>query len=87
MLHRSSDAQSFRHADPQDDSVTRLIASLREGVEALKDPLIEANVQDYFERHPNYSRDLIHVAAVAVGFKSARNRDATESAPFETTRQ
>ena len=58
----------------RDEAVSELLKSLRMGVEALKDPQIEGKVREYFERHPNYSCDLIHVAAVACGFQAAKER-------------
>jgi len=84
MLHRFTEISIPRGGDPQDDSVVRLLASLQEGVIALRDPEIEAKVRDYFERHPNYSCDLIHVAAVACGFQAAKQR-ATISAQSSQT--
>ena len=44
-----------------------LIAALRSGVTAMADPEIETRVADYFIKNPSYSRDAIHVAAVACG--------------------
>ena len=31
----------------------------------MADPEIETRVVDYFIKHPSYSRDMVHVAAVA----------------------
>ena len=70
MLHRSSETRT----SSGDPTPRTLIATMSEGVEAIKDPKIEAQVRDYFERHPNYSCDLIHVAAVASAFQAAKLR-------------
>ena len=42
-----------------------LVEALRSGVNAMADPEIEKRVADYFIKNPSYSRDAIHVAAVA----------------------
>jgi hypothetical protein len=39
------------------------------GVAALNDPEIEARVEAYFRDNPGYSRDAVHVAAIACRFK------------------
>jgi hypothetical protein len=44
---------------------TALLEALRSGVTAMADPEIEKRVVDYFTKNPSYSRDAIHVAAVA----------------------
>jgi hypothetical protein len=62
----------------QEEAVSALIGNLRRGVEALEDPQIEAKVREYFERHPNYSCDLIHVAAIACSFQAAKERVTTQ---------
>jgi hypothetical protein len=41
--------------------------------------VIEARVRNYFERHPNYSCDMIHVAAVACGFQAAKERQSVKT--------
>lgn len=43
----------------------------------MGNPVIEAKVESYFARHPHYSRDLIHVAAVACRFQAAEQRTQT----------
>ena len=43
--------------------------ALGAGVEALNIPEIEAKVQAYFRENPGYSRDAVHVAAIACRFK------------------
>lgn len=50
----------------------KLKEALGDGVEALKDADIEAKVRDYFERNPGYSRDAVHVAAIACRFKKEK---------------
>lgn len=77
MIKRST--QSVPAASSRDEAVSELLASLRKGVEAVKDPEIEAKVREYFERHPNYSCDLIHVAAVACGFQAAKERNCVQT--------
>lgn len=86
MLHRSTKVSIPREEDPRDDPVVRLLDSLREGVMALGDPEIEAKVRDYFERHPNYSCDLIHVAAVACGFQAAKQRTTAPAQSIQTAK-
>lgn len=77
--------QPNEHAAVSNDgTIAKLIDALRFGVEALKDPAIEAQVQGYFERHPNYSCDLIHVAAVACAFHAAKQRAATRTHFIQT---
>lgn len=44
---------------------TALLQSLRKGVDAMSDPAVEELVLAYFRENPNYSRDMVHVAAVA----------------------
>ena len=46
--------------------------ALGAGVEALNDPDIEARVEAYFRENPTYSRDAVHVAAVACRFKKEK---------------
>ena len=70
MLHRPS--QTYPHRDsPHHDPLAELMSHLRAGVAAMENPVIEAEVEAYFARHPQYSRDLIHVAAVACRFRAA----------------
>jgi hypothetical protein len=78
MIKRSS--QSAQGTASRDEAVSELLQSLRQGVEALKDPQSEATVGEYFERHPNYNCDLIHVAAVACGFQAAKERNSVQTA-------
>lgn len=47
------------------DERARLCAALRGGVEAMNDPAVESQVEDYFLKNPSASRDMVHVAAVA----------------------
>ncbi len=89
MIHRTTDARSPGDSSDQKDSITTLLDCLREGVVALQDAQIEAEVRGYFERHPNYSRysrDLIHIAAVASRFQSDKERAAAEQLAPRTTR-
>ena len=50
----------------------KLGEALGAGVDALKDPEIEAKVKAYFEENPNYSRDAVHVAGIACQFKKEK---------------
>ena len=52
--------------------MVELLTCIQRGVEALRDPEVERRVREYFEQNPNYSRDMIHVAAIAVSFHSAK---------------
>ncbi|MEO6751232.1 MAG: hypothetical protein ABIP85_05595 [Chthoniobacteraceae bacterium] len=54
---------------PEDFYRQKLKEALGEGVEALNDPEIEAKVEAYFRGNPSFSRDAVHVAAVACQFK------------------
>ncbi len=71
MIHGSHAAPQGSAHTPLNESIPALLKVLREGVEAVKDPQIEDRVREYFDRHPTYSCDLIHVAAVARGFQEA----------------
>ena len=60
----------------------KLKEAFGEGVEALNDPEIERRVEAYFRENPSFSRDAVHVAAVACRFKkeqvaAGRRQDAT----------
>lgn len=54
---------------PDDFYRQKLKEALGTGVEALNDPDIEARVEAYFRENPSFSRDAVHVAAVACQFK------------------
>ena len=58
MLNRSE-----RRSEP--DWTRSLKQALRAGVEAMHDPEIAEQVEQYFRDNPNYSRDAVHVAAIA----------------------
>ena len=63
----------MRSADiPADFYRDKLREALGAGVEALNDPDIEAKVESYFRDNPGYSRDAVHVAAVACRFKRGK---------------
>ena len=76
MIRHSTDRSPIRILNPGEDPIANLLAGLRRGVAALSDPEIEAKVQSYFERHPDFSRDLIQVAAVAIRFQTVKQRTA-----------
>jgi hypothetical protein len=50
----------------------KLKEALGAGVEALNDPDIKARVEAYFCENSTYSRDAVHVAAVACRFKKKK---------------
>ena len=54
---------------PDDFYRQKLKEALGAGVEALNDPEIEKRVGAYFRDNPSFSRDAVHVAAVACQFK------------------
>ena len=54
---------------PNDFYRQKLKEALGAGVEALNDPEIEKRVEAYFRENPSFSRDAVHVAAVACQFK------------------
>ncbi|HWC58622.1 MAG TPA: hypothetical protein VHC44_02935 [Verrucomicrobiae bacterium] len=78
MIQRSSKSVVPDGSIPTDENVSgdfyrqKLKEALGEGVEALKDPEIEAKVQTYFSENPDYSRDAAHVAAIACRFKKEK---------------
>jgi hypothetical protein len=41
---------------------------MRAGMTALADPNVESRVRKYFEDNPSFSRDAVHVAAIACRF-------------------
>lgn len=55
--------------------MAELLERIRRGVAALRDPEVERKVREYFERNPNFSRDMIHVAAIAVSFQSRKTAE------------
>ena len=54
---------------PDDFYRQKLKEALGAGVEALNDPEIEKRVEAYFRDNPSFSRDTVHVAAIACQFK------------------
>ncbi|HWC58712.1 MAG TPA: hypothetical protein VHC44_03390 [Verrucomicrobiae bacterium] len=82
MIRRVSNASGVNHSDasatdrtgdiPDDFYRRKFVEALGEGVEALKDPEIEAKVKAYFRENPDYSRDAVHVAAIACRFKKEK---------------
>ena len=54
---------------PDDFYRQKLREALGAGVEALNDPEIEKRVEAYFRENPSFSRDAVHVAAIACQFK------------------
>lgn len=64
----------IRRRETAEDTDNRALLreALRAGVRALADTEIEARVREYFEQNPSYSRDAVHVAAVACRFQAER---------------
>jgi hypothetical protein len=60
------------HTSCANDDFQKLRAALRGGMTALADPNVEARVCKYFEDNPNFSRDAVHVAAIACRFATER---------------
>jgi hypothetical protein len=79
MIRRSSNPSgSRRHHPTQAHELSdippgfyqqKIKEALGAGVEALNDPDIEEKVKAYIQDNPTYSRDALHVAAVACQFK------------------
>lgn len=59
-------------AIPDDFYRQKLKEALGEGVEALRDPEIEKAVESYFRENPTFSRDAVHVAAIACRMKKEK---------------
>ena len=55
--------------------------ALRAGVVAMQDPQIADQVERYFRDHPTYSRDAVHVAAVACRFVLKRGESVSVNEP------
>ena len=72
---------------PDDFYRQKLKEALGAGVEALNDPEIEKRVEAYFRNNPNFSRDAVHVAAVACRFKKEQVMASRrqETAPGQET--
>lgn len=60
------------HISDANDDFQKLRAALRAGMTALSDPKVEARVRRYFEDNPSYSRDAVHVAAIACRFATEK---------------
>ena len=56
------------HTSDANDEFQKLRAALRAGMTALADPNVESRVREYFEDNPGFSRDAVHVAAIACRF-------------------
>ena len=65
-------------SDSEPDWTRSLKDALRAGVFAMQDPLIAEQVERYFRDHPTYSRDAVHVAAVACRFVLKRGENADQ---------
>ena len=57
---------------PDDFYRQKLKEALGAGVEALNDPEIEMKVEAYFRENPSFSRDAVHVAAIACRLKKEK---------------
>ena len=66
----SDSATAARVGEISDDFYRqKLKEALGAGVDALNDPEIEKRVEAYFRENPGFSRDAVHVAAIACQFK------------------
>ena len=61
-----------RQKNKDTDDRALLREALRAGVHALMDTEIETRVSAYFDQNPNYSRDAVHVAAIACRFQAEK---------------
>lgn len=61
MIRRSNTSDA-------NDDFQKLRAALRAGMTALADTNVETRVRKYFEDNPSFSRDAVHVAAIACRF-------------------
>ena len=61
-----------RETAEETDDRALLREALRAGVRAMADTEVEARVREYFLQNPNYSRDAVHVAAVACRFQAEK---------------
>ena len=61
-----------RQTTEETDDRALLREALRAGVRALADTGIEARVREYFLQNPSYSRDAVHVAAIACRFHAEK---------------
>ncbi len=60
------------YTSDENDDFQKLRAALRAGMTALADTEIEARVSEYFLQNPSYSRDAVHVAAIACRFQAEK---------------
>jgi hypothetical protein len=60
------------HTSDENDDFQKLRAALRAGMTALSDPNVETRVRKYFEGNPSFSRDAVHVAAIACRFATEK---------------
>lgn len=69
----------IRRSDTSDanDDFQQFRVALRGGITALADPNVEALVRQYFEANPTFSRDAVHVAAIACRF--ATDKESTDA--------
>ena len=77
MLKKPQHCSETRSGELESDCIEGLRNALRSGLKALDDPTIESRVREYFEKNPTFSRDPVHVAAVACRF--AEERDAKKN--------
>ena len=84
-----SDSATASRAEeiPDDFYRQKLREALGAGVAALNDPEIEKRVEAYFRENPSFSRDAVHVAAVACQFKKEQVMASRrhEAAPRQET--
>lgn len=76
MLNRTSARAGGIEETNVGEYAALLREALRSGLRALEDPAVESRVREYFEQNPTFSRDPIHVAAVATRFVTRRNEES-----------
>jgi hypothetical protein len=73
----SSEASNDMPVQTPSDTVA-LQEALGAGRTAMENPLVEAAVEAYFANNPGYSRDPIHVAAIACQFAARQEQASPE---------
>lgn len=78
MLRRSTQASNEPPQAEVQSLLRSLKAKLKDALEVLGDPALEARVNEYFDANPTFSRDAIHIAAVACRFAKEVKRSRDE---------
>jgi hypothetical protein len=80
MLNRTTPRLERTEGSHVGEYAALLRDALRSGLRALEDPAVESRVRNYFEQNPTFSRDPIHVAAVATRFATQQTDVASPGA-------